>query len=252
MKTRLHFTDVGTGEPALIFFHYFGGSVKTWVEVISRLSPAFRCIAIDLPGFGDSQELPNDFSISESATEVAELLEPLILKKFVLIGHSMGGKIALAVAALQPGGLKQLILLAPSPPTPEPGNDEKRNELLNAYGDREALEKIAKSLVAKPLTNVQLTAIVDDNLRINRTAWKSWIDEGSQEDISSQMKNIEVPLMVISGDEDPNFSTLFLQKEFSRWFRYIKFIELKNAGHLLPLEVPVAVVDWIAKEVELK
>ncbi len=245
MKGGLYFTEVGSGEPALVFLHYFGGSSNTWDGVISLLCSSFRCIAIDLPGFGDSP-VAEDFSVDASAKEISYLLKHLALKKFVLVGHSMGGKIALAVAASRPIGLNGLVLVAPSPPTPEPGDNEKRRELVNAFGDRKALEKIAKGLVAKPLNEVQLKRIVDDNLRINAAAWKGWINDGSQQDITSQMKNIDLPLTIISGEKDPNFSTGFLKNEFSRCFSTTTFIELPDAGHLLPLEAPASLAMIIA------
>ena len=51
----LSFVETGKGKITLVFLHYFGGSYKTWAKVIKELSNDYRCIAIDLPGFGDSQ-----------------------------------------------------------------------------------------------------------------------------------------------------------------------------------------------------
>lgn len=245
MKNLLHYTDTGHGETTLVFLHYFGGSSKTWAAVIELLKNSFRCIAVDLPGFGASSPLVQQPTVENTAVKVNELLQALSLKNVVLIGHSMGGKVALALAAKRPVGVKQLILVAPSPPTPEPMSNAERKSLLDAFGNKMALEKIAKGLTAEPLSVRQLKEVFDDNLRVHRSAWDGWIEEGSKEDISGQMKNIDVPVTVVTGDSDKNFSTSFLKPVLGRWLPVIKFIEMEGTGHLLPIEKPAALADCI-------
>lgn len=248
MPEKLYFTETGSGRTTLVFLHYFGGSSRTWKEVTELLHHSFRCIAIDLPGFGNSAPLPAP-AIENTVLKLEALIEKLALNNYVLVGHSMGGKIALALAANQPKGLKNLILVAPSPPTPEPMDKAKKEELLKAFGNKETLKKIAKGLVAKSLTEIQLKYIIEDNLRIHHTAWQGWLDTGSVEDISSQVKNIVVPVTIISGSIDKTFSTTFLKTEFTKWFSNPIFIELPDAGHLLPVEVPENLADVIRNEV---
>ncbi len=246
MKNELSFVDEGSGEPTLVFLHYFGGSSRTWKAVVEILKDRFHCIAIDLPGFGDSAPLKKP-TVENVTVKVIEAIEELELKNYVLVGHSMGGKMAAFIASTEPKALRSLILVAPSPPTPEPMTDKQRKDLLSAYGDKTTLKKSAEGLVAKPLSQVHLQAIVADNLRIDKTAWDGWLNEGSQEDVSSQMKNIAVPLAVISGDSDPNFSTKFLQETFRRYFPNPSFVEIKNSGHLIPIEQPQVLADAIIR-----
>ena len=97
------------------------------------LSNKYRCIAIDLRGHGDS-DVADDvapeagYSVDTMADDVAAILHEEKVGDFILIGHSMSGKVALALAARQPSGLKSLLLLSPSPPLPEPIPDEDRQE----------------------------------------------------------------------------------------------------------------------------
>ncbi len=244
-EKRLHFTDVGEGKVAFVFLHYFGGSSHTWQKVIVELSPQFRCIAIDLPGFGDSQGEFTVLSVNFCADRVISVIEMLQLEKYVLVGHSMGGKIALAVASRQLPGLLSLILIAPSPPTPEPMDDKARAALIKAFGDRSALEKLANSITAKPLPKQDIEDVVADNLRVSKVSWTWWAELGSREDISSQMSGIQFPVFIISGEKDPNFSTAFLHKEMSDYFPSASFAEVTDTGHLLPVEKPFAVAKLI-------
>ncbi len=79
---------------------------------------------------------------------------------------------------------------------------------------------------------------------VSHIAWDGWIEIGSREDISSLMKNIKVPVSIISGISDPNFSSEFLRSEFVKYFPTAVFKEIEG-GHLLPVEVPVEVARAI-------
>jgi pimeloyl-ACP methyl ester carboxylesterase len=129
--TNLNIFEAGVenynkSRPSLVFLHYFGGSSQAWTEVIEKLARDFHCVAPDLRGFGASDEPAENLALEDYADDVECLISTLALENFVLIGHSMGGKIALAFAARNPKNLRSLILLAPSPPTPEPIKDETR------------------------------------------------------------------------------------------------------------------------------
>ena len=56
-QSTLHVEDQGTGSPALVFLHYFAGSLQSWAHVSGRLANTCRCLRIDLPGFGRSPPL---------------------------------------------------------------------------------------------------------------------------------------------------------------------------------------------------
>jgi pimeloyl-ACP methyl ester carboxylesterase len=110
----LHIEDQGSGSPALVFLHYFAGSSRSWIHVADGLSNASRCVRLNVPGFGRSPPL-STYSVSEVAQVVAAVIARLRLESYVLIGHSMGGKLAMACATMKPPGLAGLVLVAPSP-----------------------------------------------------------------------------------------------------------------------------------------
>ena len=110
--------DQGQGEPALVFLHYWGGSSRTWDLVIDRLKTDFHCVAYDQRGWGDSDRPETGYSLEDLAKDAESLIRTLELDRYILIGHSMGGKVAQLLASKRPPGLEALILVAPSPPTP--------------------------------------------------------------------------------------------------------------------------------------
>src|SRR2546423_10417978 len=101
----IHSLDEGTGEQAVVFVHGFPFQASMWEPQIPVVVEAGRrAVALDLPGFGGS-DVPADrsaYSIDGYADVVAALVDPLGLRRGVLVGLSMGGYIALAVAGRRP------------------------------------------------------------------------------------------------------------------------------------------------------
>jgi len=118
----LHTVDSGShyDGAALVFLHYSAGSARAWAGVIARLKLSSRCIALDARGFGGSAPSYDEFSASGMAHDVIATRCALNASSYALMGHSMGGKTALAIAARRPVALRSLVLIAPSPPNPEP------------------------------------------------------------------------------------------------------------------------------------
>lgn len=240
---RINVLEQGKGA-SLVFLHYFGGSSNSWSEVIDQLQGQAHCVALDLPGFGDSEAIASD-TVEDSAHQLAEVIRQLNLKHYILIGHSMGGKIALAFAATQPLGLQSLVLLAPSPPTPEPMAAAERSRLLNTHGDRAAAELTADKITFQPLNDAVFNQVIQDNLRSSQTAWQAWLECGSRQDISAAMLKITVPVFIGVGEFDSVFPQNLLQQEVVERLTNPRLVVVPNAGHLLPIEAPQAVVDLI-------
>lgn len=247
---NLYVSDRGpsrdTGDPALVFLHYFGASHRAWNGVVGQLEARYRCIAPDLRGFGDSSAPPSGYAVRDYAADVDELIRVLELNRYVLVGHSMGGKFAMALAARRPAGLEGLVLVDPSPPTPEPMSDPDREHLLASHGDRAAMEDVIRTAAVYPLPQSVFEVAVDDNLRSSAAAWHAWPAYGSREDIASEMRNICVPTLVLRGAEDPIMSRHLLEREVVGRIRGSRMIEVPSAGHLLPLRAPVEVAELIA------
>lgn len=114
---RVAYTDQGKAgkkKPTLVLLHGLGSNLKCWQKNIPALSRKARCIALDLPGYGYSDKGNYAFDMTFFAKTVREFVQALDLKNVVLVGHSMGGQIAMT-ALLQDAQIAQkLILLAPA------------------------------------------------------------------------------------------------------------------------------------------
>lgn len=234
-----------------MLLHYFGGSAMEWQSVMAQLSDRYRCIAIDLRGHGDSDSPETGYSVDDMADDVAAVLREKNIVSFVLIGHSMSGKVAMALAARQPSGLQSLLLLSPSPPLPEPIPDEDRQKMLRTYGQREAAEDTFRQITEKPLPEAAHAQIVADNLRTANVAWDAWLLEGSKEDIAGQMPLITVPVHLLVGVDDRAVKPGVSETMTMPYLSTATFETVAGAGHLLPWETPDTVVDFIQKKIAL-
>jgi pimeloyl-ACP methyl ester carboxylesterase len=220
--------------------HYWAGSGRAFELLPPLLPPGSRLLAPDLPGFGD-QAAPAgfDYSVASYADWVAQYIADQQLTDYHLLGHSMGGKIALLLAARQPAGLRGLLLLSPSPPTPEPISDNDRAASLAAYGKPGEAEKTFTKITRIPLPEAEHQQVVADNLRTTRAAWDAWLLHGSREDISSQMSGINVPCRVLVGESDQAIPLAAQRQQTLPLLPAgTPLAVVPGAGHLLPLEAP--------------
>ena len=177
------------------------------------------------------------------------------LKHFVLIGHSMGGKIALALAARIPEGMQAIILVAPSPPTPEPMSDTARKELWEMYGDSEKIAAHLQKICAQPLSEPLLAKETELNLRTSAVSWKWWLEGGSREDISRRLEDIVLPVLVLYGAADKGITKELLMKEVVGRLSNARLDVIADSGHLIPLEqagiLAAAIRTWLKQDVPL-
>ncbi len=112
----MHVVERGSG-PALVMIHGFGGSAYSFRYQLRDLADQFRVIAVDLPGFGYSDRPTDaDLSFTAHAERLREFLDRMGIERAVVAGHSMGGTIAMRLAAAYPERVERLILASSSPP----------------------------------------------------------------------------------------------------------------------------------------
>lgn len=112
---RIAYTDTDSGATAILMVHGLGSNLKCWQKNTAELRGRYRCIALDLPGYGRSSgggHYPYDMAFY--AEVLIEFKAALGLKDLVLMGHSMGGQISVHVLLRDPGFARALVLLAPA------------------------------------------------------------------------------------------------------------------------------------------
>lgn len=238
--------QVTNPKQTLVFLHYFGGSAQSWTWTIEHLQNNYHCIALNLPGFGGEPALPQP-SIAGFTSFIIQKLEGLNIESFVLIGHSMSGKIAVDVAANDPNfAVKQLILVAPSPPTIERIPDKELQRMLIHPNQHEA-ETTANSITIKPLSEEQRQLVIKNNLATDNKTWNWWLQEGVHHSIAEDAAHLFLPVTVIVSEDDPAISVESTLTETMPNLPDAKLITTKGVGHLIPIEAP----EWLAGQIEM-
>jgi pimeloyl-ACP methyl ester carboxylesterase len=236
---HVHVEDNGTGDVPLVFLHYWGGSTRTWRHVIAELAPSHRTIAIDHRGWGQSDSPATGYGLADLAEDAQGVIDALGLERYILVGHSMGGKVAQLIASRRPKGLAGLVLVAPSPPSPMKVPLDVRQAMVEAYATRESIiATVAQVLAANALSPDDLETVVSDSLRGSTPAKTAWPLVVSQEDITQQIDAIGVPTIVVVGELDRVDSVDTIRREVMPLIPHAVLHVLPGTGHLSMLESP--------------
>jgi pimeloyl-ACP methyl ester carboxylesterase len=181
---RLHVVSSGVSggdRPALVFLHGMGSSSATWTACMTQLSAEHHVVAVDLLGHGASPvpEDPAEYNRDAALVDIDTLLAtlPPMSSSAVLIGHSLGGYLALAHAATRPGVARGIVVLNTGPGFRDPEKREVWNERSRRNAHRFGVPVQAAEL------NLQHDSVVMDRLA-----------------------HIAVPTLVLAGDKDrPEF-----------------------------------------------
>lgn len=112
--TSIAYAEMGHGDRTIVLIHGLGSYMPVWKNNAPELATDYRVIAIDLPGYGKSDKPKATYTMKYFARQVRGLLDELGVDKPVLVGHSMGGQVAMTYALLYPEKYDALVLTSPA------------------------------------------------------------------------------------------------------------------------------------------
>jgi pimeloyl-ACP methyl ester carboxylesterase len=143
--------DFGGSGPPVILLHGLAGHAGEWSETASWLTESHRVLALDQRGHGHSTRAPSDVSREAHVADVAWVIDRLNLGPVVLIGQSLGGQLALLVAARHPDLLCGLVVVEASPAADRDGaGAEQIRQWLEGWPTPFASREAAASFFAGP------------------------------------------------------------------------------------------------------
>ncbi len=238
---KLSFEDVGAGQP-LVFLHGFPLSRDAWRKQIETFGASFRVIAPDLRGFGGSATREGSTTMLEYASDVHELLQQLDTGPVVLIGHSLGGLVALAFASHFPEMLCGLVLVNT---TAGPDSSEGA-ALRRAMASR--IKEDGVDLIVRTAATTMLSTRSQNLNHIARVlglmasanpagVTGALLGMAERPDATPGLARIAMPALVIAGADD----VIVPVEEAEKLVRGIRGSQLRiipHAGHLVAFEQP--------------
>lgn len=242
MAEDLAHEDTGSGAHAVLLAHPFPFDRRIWRRQIDELSGrGARVIAPDLRGFGASADLPKAGSIDEHADDLARLLDRLGIERAIVVGMSMGGYVALALARRHPTRLSGLLLAdtkaGPDSPAAKTGRDVAAER-----ARREGVAALFDSLASKLVSPSAARVLVEELRALAAAQSASGVVAAleamrDRPDSTPSLGAIRAPTRVVVGAHD----TLTPRSEaevLARGIPGASLVEIASAGHLAHVERP--------------
>ena len=241
-------TAVRDAEP-LVLLHGFTGSHRSWDAVAPALASVGRCVAVDLPGHGDSdfEADAGAYSMEITSTALESGLDALCASPATLIGYSMGGRLALYFALTRPERVRRLVLESASPGLATEAEREARrrsDEALARFALDHGIEAFVDRWESVPTlwTEQRLPAHTRTCLRQERlrcapaglAASLRGMGTGRQPWLGDRLDSAPMPVLLIAGKDDPKF--VEIAQSMSRCLPDATLAIIPGAGHNVHLE----------------
>jgi pyruvate dehydrogenase E2 component (dihydrolipoamide acetyltransferase) len=246
---RINYIRMGSGGPAVLLIHGFGGDAAGWGFVQQALSSDYDTVALDLIGHGASDKQVKDGSLAGQANLVSAFLSTLDLDRVHVIGHSMGAGVALALALAQPQRVMSLSLIAPAGLGPDINvdylhafiNSEKRRDVesvLNTLFEDSGI--VNRDMVAEVQKYKRLDGVKDALHAI----MEAFVANGQQRDIlRDRLSELQKPVAIIWGTQDK----IIPVAQAEGLEQVATVIRVENAGHMPHVENPTQVIQAISE-----
>jgi pyruvate dehydrogenase E2 component (dihydrolipoamide acetyltransferase) len=247
---EINYLQVGEGEgPPLVLVHGFGGDLNNWMFNQPALAEAHRVIALDLPGHGHSQKAVGAGDVASFSATLTAFLDALSIDRAHLVGHSLGGAIALHLALEQPDRVASLTLVSPAGLGTDINMDYIRGFI--EAGRRKAMTPVLQMLFSDP--ELVSRDMIEEVLRFKRldgveaalraVAGASFADGRQSTVLADRLGELAMPVQIIWGTDDkilpPSHADNVPEK--------VTVHRMENVGHMAHMEAAGDVNRLIAE-----
>lgn len=237
-KLKVHYSDHGHG-PVMVFLHGFLEDLSMWKSIVDSLKKTNRVICVDLLGHGKTGNLGYVHSMEDQAEMIKQLLDHLNLKRYAMIGHSMGGYIALAFADMYPKPLTALCLMNSTALADDKEKKRNRDRGINAV--KQNHRTFIRLAIPNLFSEENRTLFSNEILEITDAALKM-----SQQGIIAALEGMKIrknrtkilesrdfPILMIISKKDPalDYKTLLKQSDLGK----VKKVVFED-GHMSHVE----------------
>jgi 3-oxoadipate enol-lactonase len=232
---QLAYARRGDG-PTLVLLHGFPLDHHLWDEVVPLLEDTFDIILPDLRGFGESTTIDSQYSMDDYASDIVGLLDQLEIQKAAIVGHSMGGYVALAFARLYPDRVSGLGLVSSQVLADPPERKEGRYKSaadVSAHG----ISSVVETMTPKFTTDEKLQSYARSSMERQQPAAYIGALRAMAERIDSTplLASFHFPIVVVHGDSD-SLIPIDRAREVKAAISQAHLVEIPGAGHMPMME----------------
>jgi pimeloyl-ACP methyl ester carboxylesterase len=252
---QINYVEAGSGERTLVLIHGLASDLRAWRNNIDALARDYRVIAIDLPGYGKSSKGNYTYSMEFFAKVVRGVVRELELGTPTLVGHSMGGQVAMTYALMYPDALEALVLTSPA--GLETFEDGEARWLANAMTPEFTCKASSEAIYIRHVQNFHKMPrdaefMIDDRLAVvGGEGFDEYCRAVSRsvagmldQPVHDRLPQIRVPTLVLFGANDqliPNpflhgGSTVRLADKTAKLIPGARLEILPRAGHMAQFE----------------
>lgn len=242
----IYYEEHGEGSETIVFGHSMLFNLRMFDDQVAALKSSYRCVLFDFRGQGKSEVTDGGYDLDNLCIDAIELIKALGCNPCHFVGFSMGGMVAMRIAARHPELLKSLILIDTSS-EPEPRSGYLRNK---------AMLWITRSMGPKPIANKVVTMFFgpcfrnDPEKRQLKHAWREHFLANdrkgvvravrgvlTRKGISTEIRKIKLPTLILWGDQD-HLTDRSKAEIIHENLDHSELIEVPKAGHMSPVEEP--------------
>ncbi|MEO6862916.1 MAG: 2-succinyl-6-hydroxy-2,4-cyclohexadiene-1-carboxylate synthase [Microcoleus sp.] len=245
---HFHYTLSGKkNQQTILFLHGFTGNNQDFSSVISLLSKNYCCLAVDLPGHGQTRVIGEEscYNMSNTAQALIDLLDDLQIDKCLLLGYSMGGRLALYMTLHFPERFEKVVLESASPGLKSEKDRSHRRQadsqtaqnlensnikdfILNWY-DRPLFKSLKKSPKFDQLIEARLA---NNPLELAKSLRN--MGTGHQPSLWEKLAQNQISLLLLAGEDDDKFTTI--NAEITSLCPAATLKIIPNSGHNIHFE----------------
>lgn len=235
---KTHYITSGNGENILLL-HGWGTSVEPFKGIITLLEKHFCVTALDLPGFGQTDEPKIAFGVDDYVDFILKFISEMKCKKLIILGHSLGGRITIKLSSRKnlPFDISKIILVDSAGIKPKKSVVQKTKQGLYKISKKILMSKAGQKLFPDALENMK-NKLGSDDYRNATEIMRQTLVRVVNEDLTPYLSRITAPSTLLIWGENDDATPLCDGQLMEKLIPQSGLAVVKNSGHYPFLEQP--------------
>lgn len=246
---HLHVRSAGDGDLNFLLLHGWAVSGSIWDVFVEHWpAGAGKLLIPDLRGTGFSAKPQTGYSLDDYTNDIVKLIDQMQLSQLVLVGHSMGGTIAMRVALERPQALAKLVLVSPVPPSGVPFSDGELAFFRSLFGTRQGAEQVLGMMMASKPSVAVFERAIASVASVVQEAFLGGFDAWRTAAFADRVGGITTPTVVLGGEQEQPLSPAVLQASVVGRIPGATFVPIPGVNHYPQIEATEAFIKLLREQ----